>query len=569
MKFRDLKISAKIYTIVVLILFVATAVGVIGFIGMKSSNDALKSMYEDRVVCLKQLKTVSDMYAVNIVDTSHKVRSGVLTGAQGLKNFETAENEIKKQWKDYTSTFLIAEEKKLIAEIEPLMKKSDSAVAKIKEIINRKDKKALDSFVENELYPAVDPVGERIHDLVDVQLKASKELYDKDVRQYRSILLIFVAVVGAGSIFAFAATFIISRKITRPLLAIVGNAEEVSKGNLSLEEVKMNSADEVGMLAISFNRMTANLRDFVDKVSKSSDQLSASSVELSSTADTFSKTSQGQAASTEEITATIEEVSGGVESIANDVNTQFERIKEEQASVLSLNEDILEMSSRVEKASSVTDQIADLTNSGEASLKSMSENMEKINSSSQEMKNIIGIINDISDKINLLSLNAAIEAARAGDAGRGFAVVADEISKLADQTATSIKEIGSKINENESETLKFSENVREVLSILNSIIDGVSSVRTTTDAVAETMRGGLDKNRLVINGFMELKKRAENINIAITEQKTAMDEMVRSVAEITTSAQTTAAASEEIASSSEELSGMADILKGEVNFFKT
>ena len=92
------------------------------------------------------------------------------------------------------------------------------------------------------------------------------------------------------------------------------------------------------------------------------------------------------------------------------------------------------------------------------------------------MQNIVGIINDISDKINLLSLNAAIEAARAGDAGRGFAVVADEISKLADQTAHSIKEISDLIQENETEISRGTENVRASVEMISQIISGVNVI---------------------------------------------------------------------------------------------
>ena len=112
---------------------------------------------------------------------------------------------------------------------------------------------------------------------------------------------------------------------------------------------------------------------------------------------------------------------------------------------------ILEMGQKTRDTSSLTESISDQARTGSKSLEDMNESITKISASSGEVKNIIGIINDISDKINLLSLNAAIEAARAGEAGRGFAVVADEISKLADQTAQSIKGISDLIRENDSE----------------------------------------------------------------------------------------------------------------------
>jgi methyl-accepting chemotaxis protein len=106
----------------------------------------------------------------------------------------------------------------------------------------------------------------------------------------------------------------------------------------------------------------------------------------------------------------------------------------------------------------------------------MDDGMKKIGASSGEMTGIVEIINSISDQINLLSLNAAIEAARAGDAGRGFAVVADAISKLADQTATSIKDIDGLIRANTEEIERGISNARTTIETISGIIEGVESI---------------------------------------------------------------------------------------------
>jgi methyl-accepting chemotaxis protein len=378
--------------------------------------------------------------------------------------------------------------------------------------------------------------------------------------------LIIATIVLAA--FAWLLLYLFSLNISKRITILQHSLEKAKNGNLDCSVVN-SSCDDIGSMFTSFNGFVDRINLIVGEVKASSEQLSTSSVELAASADTFAKNSQTQAASTEEITATIEEVSGGVESIALEVNNQLGKINQVQEKISSLNDDILEMNQQVSETRSLTSHITGLTKSSEESLKSMSANMDKINNSSQEMKQIIGIINDISDKINLLSLNAAIEAARAGDAGRGFAVVADEISKLADQTASSIKEIGTRIRENETEISKFSSNVEEVLQFLNSTIEGIVSIGKMSDTVATTMNSGLEKNRLVIEDFTDLKNKAGNINIATIEQKTAMDEMVKSVSEIASVSQATALGSEEIAASSEELSGVAELLRDRVNFFTT
>jgi methyl-accepting chemotaxis protein len=391
-----------------------------------------------------------------------------------------------------------------------------------------------------------------------------EDLKEEIFRMKLSLIVVTIVLAALAWLLLYLFALNISKRIT----TLKNCLEKAKDGNLDCA-ITNSSLDDIGHMLNAFNSFVDRINSIVKEVKVSSEQLSTSSVELAASADTFAKNSQTQAASTEEMTATIEEVSGGVESIAHETNNQLGKINQVQEKIASLNDDILEMNQQVSETRNLTSHINGLTKSSEESLKSMSANMDKINNSSQEMKQIIGIINDISDKINLLSLNAAIEAARAGDAGRGFAVVADEISKLADQTASSIKEIGTRIRENEDEITKFSSNVAEVLQLLNSIIEGIVSIGKMSDSVSTTMNSGLEKNRLVTENFADLIQKAENINIATSEQKTAMDEMVKSVSEITSVAQATASSSEEIAGSSEELSGVAAVLKDRVEFFST
>jgi methyl-accepting chemotaxis protein len=390
---------------------------------------------------------------------------------------------------------------------------------------------------------------------------------DVDYEIFRMKLnLIIASVILAG--IAWLLLYLISWSISRRVVKLRQNLDLAKDGVLDCA-VSVSARDDIGLMLESFNSFVDRINTIIKEVKNSSQQLSSSSVELAASSDTFAKNSQTQAASTEQITSTIEEVSGGIESIAYEITDQTGKINEVKVLINSLQTDILEMNQQVNETRNLTNKITNLTKSSETSLRSMSQNMNKFSTSSQEMKQIINIINDISDKINLLSLNAAIEAARAGEAGKGFAVVADEISKLADQTASSIKEIAKRIKENESEITKFSSNVDDVLTFLISTVEGIDSIGKMSGQIASTMNSGLEKNRLVSENFIALEKKSEYISIATTEQKSAMDEMVKSVSEITIAAQTNASASEEIAGSSQDLSNLAELLQNRVNFFTT
>ena len=138
---------------------------------LKADEEQIKSLYEDRVVPLKQLKTVSDMFAVNIVDTAHKVRDGSLTPAQGNEAISAAKATINSEWNAYTATFLVDREKQLIGQLLPLMKRSDTAIAKLEGLIGGGDKALLTDFTARELYPAFDPLQGVLGDLIQTQLE--------------------------------------------------------------------------------------------------------------------------------------------------------------------------------------------------------------------------------------------------------------------------------------------------------------------------------------------------------------------------------------------------------------
>ncbi len=180
-KFRSFKrnftIKARIISIFATLVITTAVIGFIGLKGIDDTNEAVKTMYQDRVIPLQQLKVVADMYAVNIVDTSHKVRNGNLTWGQGEENVNTALKEVDKQWKAYTATYLVPEEKKLIAEAEPLFAKANAATATLQNILRTHDEKALVTFTSSQLYPAIDPLSEKINELTNLQTKVAADVY--------------------------------------------------------------------------------------------------------------------------------------------------------------------------------------------------------------------------------------------------------------------------------------------------------------------------------------------------------------------------------------------------------
>lgn len=306
------------------------------------------------------------------------------------------------------------------------------------------------------------------------------------------------------------------------------------------------------------------IKDLLEAVKDISRKLAVASHELSDTSKNFSVNAQNQAALAEEITATIEEISAGVENVSNSANYQFDSIHSFTRSAGELSELVSQMEQKINNALQLTASIETNARSGAELLNDMNTSISNIHASSGEMTNIVKIIKDISDQINLLSLNAAIEAARAGDAGRGFAVVADEISKLADRTSASVKEIESLINANDKEIQKGMTSVEKTVETLSGIIKGVNEINTMVQVLADYMKQQLEVNSVVSRESGLVKVRSEEIRNAAEEQKNASTEIVKSVAGINELTQANASGALKITESADTVLSMSDMLKSRV-----
>jgi methyl-accepting chemotaxis protein len=380
--------------------------------------------------------------------------------------------------------------------------------------------------------------------------------------RYLLIGIFFVVIVIALLSLSFVAS-----KIVKPIKMLVTSLKTVSEGDLKVQ-ITAKGKDEIGQMLRSFNEFVLKIKDVMHEVHDLSQQLAASSEEISATSNTFSENAQTQAASAEEITSTLEEISAGMENISNGTSDQLSHVQSLFERIQKLNNDITEMEERVESTKNVTENIISKAKTGEGALTKMTERLDKISTSSKKMANIISIITDISEKINLLSLNAAIEAARAGEAGRGFAVVADEVSKLADQTAVSLKDIGDLIKGSEAEIKDFAGESDNVVDTIDTIVGGVDSINEYMLGIVESLHQELKASELVNNVIGDVKKKAEIINMSTAEQKIAVSEIVKSVSSVNESSQTNAAGSEELNGSTQELARMAEVLQTKIQYFK-
>ncbi|MBF0317852.1 MAG: PAS domain S-box protein [Nitrospirae bacterium] len=206
--------------VIVLLSFMSVllaGIGLLGLHGMGTTRDGLRTVYLDRVVPLRDIKIISDMYTHNIVNTVQRIHDGNMTWQQGIQRIETAMEIKDRKWREYKDTYLVQEEKRLISEIEPLFKTADKMIAILLDILKKEDWQALNKYTTREMYDAVDPLSIKLDELEDVQLMVTKQEYDKAVGAYRRNRSLLAGGVLSGILLAVLGGMRIVTSITRPL----------------------------------------------------------------------------------------------------------------------------------------------------------------------------------------------------------------------------------------------------------------------------------------------------------------------------------------------------------------
>jgi methyl-accepting chemotaxis protein/methyl-accepting chemotaxis protein-1 (serine sensor receptor) len=511
---KNLSLRSRLLLLAAIPMISLVLVSLLGAWGVRSGTASLRTVYEDRVVSLKQLKTIADMYAVNIVDTAHQARDGAQTFAQATQSVETARTTIAKQWADYLATSLTESEKRGVERTRNAMTKADAATVQLLSLLAARDTAAIAEFAARELYPAIDPVSTEINALTTIQLEVSESVYKQAMQDERMLLSIVAALFVIAAVVGLGATFVISRGLLRVIGGEPERAVEIARtiaaGNLSCE-VAVKSGDDTSLMA-ALSAMLDSLRTVVSDVRSGVDQIAGASQQIAVGNQDLSNRTEEQASSLQQTAASMEEMTAAVAQ-----NSRSAR----EANLLA------------------ADASRSALQGGEV-VQRVVATMDEISKGSRKISDIIGVIDGIAFQTNILALNAAVEAARAGEQGRGFAVVATEVRNLAQRSAQAAKEI-------------------KVL-----ITDSVSQVDQGTRLAADAG----EAIAVMVRQVQAVDDLISGISVASEEQANNVSQVNVAVGQLDSTTQQNAALVEESAAAAESLAEQAKVLASTVAVFR-
>ncbi len=437
-----------------------------------------------------------------------------------------------------------------------------------KQMIQAIKENKLDVFVvlmENKFDEAVGNKIDNIVQNIRIEMNAQQQKMSDDVKKMKEYVIysnIFIL------IFTLAMAFYIASKIANPVKTLARQVQRMAQGDLTENIQRIKSKDEIGNLLIAFQLLQDQLRDLINKIQINSEQVASTSVEIS--------------ASTEETTKSIEQITLTMQEMSTSSDQHVHHVREASDNVDQFRQgihDIIQYANNVTRAVLQTSETANQGfNTVEEAKKQMNEVgntvdasvqvITKLNQQSEHISEIVELITDIAEQTNLLALNAAIEAARAGEQGRGFAVVADEVRKLAEQSANAGKTISEMMLgiRNDTETavqtmINGNQEVKEGILIVDKVSKGFNDILSAIEHVSNSSDATLQA--------------ARNMETYVEQVVVEMDELEKGIENNAEHTQTVAAASEEqnasieeISSSFESLSSMAEELNELIKQFK-
>ncbi|MEI6207437.1 MAG: methyl-accepting chemotaxis protein [Desulfuromonadales bacterium] len=536
----NIKLGPKLIGSFLVVALIAMVIGIFGYFQIHKIVDADTFLYEKGLAPINDIaKISSDFQRIRVNTRSIVIENDPKEIARFEGRIKEFRSKIDNITKGLEKSLPDAEAKKLL---DVFLESRNAYTPHLEKIIalakENRDAEA-NEYIKGDAIKTERAEIEAIEKLVEYLSKSGRSISEQNIVIANRSGWIMMSAAVLGSILAFVLGLIISRSISVPVKNLSGQARQVADGDLRVN-IDYRSGDEVGELSEEFRAMTENLRRTISMVADTSSQVASAAGQLNATAGQIATGAEEVAAQSANVATAGEEMSATSGDIAQ--NCQMASEGAQRASKTASDGAVI-----VERTVAVMGEIA-------AKVQETAKTVESLGARSDQIGAIIGTIEDIADQTNLLALNAAIEAARAGEQGRGFAVVADEVRALAERTTRATKEIGEMIKAIQKETR----------GAVVAMEQGVRQVETGTEEAARSGHALRD----ILEQVNDVAMQVNQIATAAEEQTATTSEISSNIHQITEVVQTTSQGAHQSATAAAQLSGNAAELQRLVRLFK-
>jgi methyl-accepting chemotaxis protein len=539
-RFNNLKVSKKLGLGFGIVLTLLIGLGAFSLTQISKMNNSAVDLATNWLPTLRSLGQMQ----YDVIDLRRKEMSFLLAANKAdIATEEGRSAAVYKRlvghMKEYEKLISSDEERKLYQEFGQGLDKHESVRLQVNELIKAGKHRQGVQLSQTQGRDTSEALVKKLAETVELNRKGADAATQIAFTAYTSSRYWIIGALAAAVVLGLFLTIVITQSISKPVQQTVQVLESLAECDLR-DTLDIDTSDELGVMAAALNKTIATFRSMISTISQSAEQVASASEEISSSAGQTAESARRQADQTHQAATAMQEMMATVQQISDNSQKAADTSREAAQAARQGGQVVEATLSSMRNIAAATTKTAALVGD--------------LGKSSEQIGKIIAVIDDIADQTNLLALNAAIEAARAGEQGRGFAVVADEVRKLAERTTKATKEIATMIESIQAETKHAVEAMEE-------------GNREVQVGVEKTSNSGTALQQ-IISMSEQAGDMIAQIATAATQQSATTEQINANVTQISSATQESSAAADQTARACTDLSSLAFDLQKVVSQFK-